>query len=136
MTLTFVSGAAVEKFLRTPCSPVLTIAERTSAADQPGCCWRTMAAEPARCGVAIDVPWKNAKHGGLAQKAAGIELSTLTPGATTSGLTRKSTSVGPWLLKPAMMSTFVVEKYASAAETVAVEPSLASNDCPASFDTI
>ena len=33
----------------------------------------------------------------------GIELSTFTPGATTSGLTRKSTSVGPWLEKPAMM---------------------------------
>src|SRR5256885_16429228 len=106
MTLTFVSGAAVEKFLRTPCSPVLTIAERTSAADQPGCCWRTMAAEPARCGEAIDVPWKNAKHGGLAQKAAGIEPRTLTPGATTPGLTRKSTSGGPWLLKPAMSATF------------------------------
>jgi len=41
---------------------------------------------------------------------AGIELSTLTPGATTSGLTRKSTSVGPWLLNPAMMSPFDVLK--------------------------
>src|SRR5438046_5423900 len=104
MTLTFVSGAAVEKFFRTPCSPVLTIAERTSAADQPGCCWRTMAAEPARCGVAIDVPWKNAKHGGVAQKAAGIELRKLTPGATTSGLTRESKSVGLCLVMQAMLS--------------------------------
>ena len=34
---------------------------------------------------------------------AGIELRTFTPGATTSGLMRKSTSVGPWLEKPAMM---------------------------------
>src|SRR5213595_2271460 len=115
MTLTFVSGAAVEKFFRTPCSPVLTIAERTSAADQPGCCWRTMAAEPARCGVAIDVPWKNAKHGLPPQKDTGIELSTLTPGAITSGLMRKSTSVGPWLLNPAWKSTLVVRKYSSAA---------------------
>jgi len=33
-------------------------------------------------------------------------------------LTRKSTSVGPWLLNPAMMSTFGVEKYASVAPIV------------------
>src|SRR2546427_10689258 len=95
MTLTFVSGAAVEKFLRTPCSPVLTIAERTSAADQPGCCWRTMAAEPARCGVAMDVPWKNAKHGALGLEADGIATLTVTPGATASGFARQSTAVGP-----------------------------------------
>src|SRR5947207_5630775 len=136
MTLTFVSGAAVEKFFRTPCSPVLTIAERTSAADQPGCCWRTMAAEPAKCGVAIDVPWKNAKQGGAAQNACGIELSTLTPGATTSGLTRKSTSVGPWLLKPAMMSELVVWKYDLAAPIVALSPLSATSAVLSASDAI
>src|SRR5436305_10818646 len=99
---------------RTTLSAGFTMAERTSASDQSGCCWRRIAAEPARCGVAIDVPWKNAKHGGDAQNAAGIELSTLTPGATTSGLTRKSTSVGPWLLKSAMMSELGDWMYANA----------------------
>src|SRR5204862_281014 len=84
-----------------PWSAVLTTAERICAADQSGCCCRTTAAEPARCGVAIDVPWKNAKQGLPPQKDTGIELSTLTPGAMTSGLIRKSTSVGPWLLTTA-----------------------------------
>ncbi len=45
------------------------------------------AADPARCGVAIDVPWKNAQHGGVAQdECAGCELKTLTPGAIDVGL--------------------------------------------------
>ena len=56
---------------------------------------------PARCGVAIEVPWKNAQQGGVVQAKGGCELSTFTPGATTSGLTRKSTSVGPWGENPA-----------------------------------
>src|SRR4029079_691786 len=84
---------------------VFTIAERISAADQSGCCARTTAAVPARCGVAIDVPLKNAKHGGVAQAFAGTDDSTLTPGATRSGLTRKSTSVGPALVKSAIRSS-------------------------------
>ena len=66
------------------------------------CCHCTTAAEPARCGVAIEVPCINAQHGAPPQNDKGIELSTFTPGATTSGLTRKSTSVGPWLLNAAM----------------------------------
>src|SRR5712691_6262332 len=118
MTLTFVSEPPVLKFFSTPVSAVLTIAERTSAADQLGCWPSTTAAEPARCGVAIDVPWKNAQHG------AGIELSTLTPGATTSGLTRKSTSVGPRPEKPAMMSEFAVWKYCFVAPIVVDAPLL------------
>ena len=107
--------APVSKVFTTPWSAVLTTAERICAADQSGCCCRTTAAEPARCGVAIDVPWKNAKQGLPPQKDTGIELSTLTPGAITSGLIRKSTSVGPWLLNPAWKSTLVVRKYSSAA---------------------
>ena len=85
--------------LMTPRSAVLTIADRICQASQSGCAPRTTAAEPARCGAAIEVPLKNAKHGGAEQNAAGIELSTFSPGAITSGLTRKSTSVGPWLEK-------------------------------------
>src|SRR5215211_5061186 len=96
------------------------MAERICAADQLGCCPRTTAAEPARCGVAMEVPWKKAKHGGASQNWCGIELSTFTPGATTSGFTRKSTSLGPWLLKPAMISTFDVEKYDSDVPIVAL----------------
>jgi len=71
---------------------------------------------PARWGVAIDVPWKKAKHGGASQYDAGIDESTLTPGATTSGLIRASTSVGPWLENAAMMfaRSGAVRTYANA----------------------
>src|ERR671918_451033 len=92
---TFVLTPVPVELSRTPWSAVFTIAERTSADDHVGCWLRTTAAAPARCGVAIDVPWKNAQHGGVSHASFGCELSTLTPGATTSGLTRKSTSVGP-----------------------------------------
>src|SRR5206468_11241592 len=136
LMFTLFCNAPVEKLRSTPVSAVLTIAERTSAADQPRCCWRMTAAEPARCGVAIDVPWKNAKQGGAAQNACGIELSTLTPGATTSGLTRKSTSVGPWLLKPAMMSELVVWKYDLAAPIVALSPLSATSAVLSASDAI
>src|SRR5512143_3222759 len=87
------------------------MAERICAADQPGCWPFTTAAEPARCGVAMEVPWKKAKQGGVPQNWCGIELTTLTPGATTSGLTRKSTSVGPWPLKSAIISLYLLWKY-------------------------
>ena len=84
------------------------MAERTCGADQPGFVARTAAAAPARCGDDIDVPWKNAQHGGVPQNELGIDESTFTPGATTSGLTRQSLSVGPWLEKPAMMLSLSV----------------------------
>jgi hypothetical protein len=42
-------------------------------------------------------------------------------------LTRKSTSVGPWLEKPAMMFAFVVKKYAFVAPIVMLAPSLPSS---------
>src|SRR5262249_16656412 len=77
----------VEESLRAPRSAVLTMADRTSAALQSGCCPMMTAAEPARCGVAIEVPWKNAQHPRSPQ-SPGIEERTFTPGATTSGLTR------------------------------------------------
>src|SRR5262245_27310786 len=80
-------------------SALLTMADRISQALHVGCSPFRTAAAPARCGVAIDVPSKNAKHGGALQNDAGIELRTFWPGASTSGLTRKSTSVGPRLEK-------------------------------------
>ena len=103
------------------------VAERTWVADQVGCWPRTTAAEPARCGVAIEVPWKNAQHGGAAQNDAGIELSTFTPGATTSGFTRKSTSVGPWLEKFAMKFELVVRKYCLVGLIVVAAPLAATS---------
>src|SRR5918996_2502852 len=102
----------VAESFRTPCTAVFTIAERTSAAVQSECWSMTTAAVPATCGVAIDVPWKNAQQDGsvCSQAHPGCELRTFTPGATTSGLTRNFTSVGPWLEKPAMMLSFAVRK--------------------------
>src|SRR5215210_7151954 len=66
------------------------------------------------CGVAIDVPLKNAHVLSPPQvDPAGAdrhetELRTLTPTDVRSGLTARSTIVGPWLLKPAMMTPFAV----------------------------
>src|SRR5690242_12050769 len=134
--LTFASSCAGLAVRRsTPRTAVFTIAERMSAADQSGCSPRRKAAVPARCGVAIEVPWKNAKHGGVAQNACGIDESTFTPGATTSGFTRKSTSVGPWLLKDAMMSELGVVKYCCTAAMVVVVPPTARSACPSTSET-
>src|SRR6266853_584762 len=65
-----------------------------------------------------------------------IELSTLTPGAITSGLMRKSTSVGPWLLNPAWKSTLVVRKYSSAALMVDAWPLKPFSAVPAFSETM
>jgi len=86
--LTLFSRALLLNFLSTFWSAVLTMAERICSALQLGYSQRSTAAEPARCGVAIEVPWKKAQHGLPLQNATGMELSTLTPGATTSGFTR------------------------------------------------
>src|SRR5262249_42646074 len=59
----FVSQHMPLLVLSTFSSAVFTIAERIAQDGQVGCCPSTTAAEPARCGVAIDVPWKNAQHG-------------------------------------------------------------------------
>src|SRR5260370_1425834 len=86
--LTFCSRAVLLNFLSTFWSAVLTMAERICSALQLGCSQPSTAADPARCGVAMEVPWKKAQHGLPLQNATGIELSTVTPGATTSGCTR------------------------------------------------
>src|SRR5207244_10967315 len=58
-------------------SAVFTTAERTAQAGQLGCWPSTTAAEPARCGVAIEVPWDNARHG---PEMAGMQRSAPYPG--------------------------------------------------------
>src|ERR687897_2340855 len=138
-TRLWVRVVPVAEFLRTPRTAVFTIAERTSAAVQPGCCSITTAADPATCGVAIDVPWKNAQQEGVfcTHLSAGCELRTFTPGATTSGLTRNWTSVGPMLEKPAMMLSFAVRKYSSPAWIVVRVPSgFAASARPSSSPTM
>src|SRR6266849_3701998 len=126
-----VASAATERFSRpAPCAvgpmscvPVrvslitksarLTRADLTCAGDQVE--WRSSstAADPAMCGVDIDVPLKKAhpvpspgQPPPLPTQV--IELRTLTPTEVRSGLTARSTAVGPWLLKPARMSLFAV----------------------------
>src|SRR5206468_4390618 len=124
-----VASAATERFSRPApwavgpmsCVPVneslttksarFTSADLTSAGDQSLCNCSSTAAEPAMCGVDMDVPLKKAQPVPSPGQVSGlpthvIELRTLTPTEVRSGLTAKSTAVGPWLLKPAKMSLF------------------------------
>src|SRR5262249_34209872 len=119
-----VASAATERFSRPApcalgppsCNPVpaslTTKSARVTSADlicagvQLGCSCKRTAAEPAICGVNIEVPLRKA-HGALPQSTGSVstqELRTLTPTDVRSGLAAKSTLVGPWLLKPARMS--------------------------------
>src|SRR5262245_49561758 len=63
-TLTSVTTAPLTKDVTAPCTAVFTTAERTCAALHVGCAPRTTAAAPARCGVDIEVPFKNAQQMG------------------------------------------------------------------------
>src|SRR3989454_3659105 len=126
-----VASAATERFSRPApwavgpmsCVPVneslitksarLTSADLTCAGDHDGLRPRSTAAEPAMCGVDIDVPLKKAHPVPSPGQVSGlpthvIELRTFTPTEVTSGLTAKSTAVGPWLLKPARISWLAV----------------------------
>ena len=51
----------------------LTSADLTCSGDQLGCNCISSAADPATCGVAMLVPWKKAKQGGLAQAKLGTD---------------------------------------------------------------
>src|SRR6266403_1999933 len=122
-----VAPAATERFSRpapcavgpTSCVPVmasfttksarLTSADLICAGDQDECRFLSTAAEPAMCGVDIDVPLKKAHPLPSPGQPAGLpthvmELRTFTPTEVRSGLIATSTFVGPWLLKPARMS--------------------------------
>jgi hypothetical protein len=67
-----VSGLPVLKLFTGLCAE-LTSADLICSGDQFGCSCISNAAEPATWGVAMLVPWKNAKQGGLAQPKLGIE---------------------------------------------------------------
>ena len=122
-----VASAATDRFSRPApctvgpmsCKPVaaslttksarLTSADLTCAGDQDGWSCNNTAADPAICGVAIDVPVKNAHPVPSPGQLAGlptheIELRTLTATEVTSGLMAKSTAVGPWPLLPYRIS--------------------------------
>ena len=95
----------------TTISARLTSADLICAGVQSLCSCRSTAAPPAMCGVAIEVPVKNAHPEPSPGQPAGlsthvIELRTLTATEAMSGLTAKSTSVGPWLLLPYAISLF------------------------------
>src|SRR5215510_4083598 len=121
-----VASAATERFSRPApcavgpmsCNPVaaslttksarFTSADLICAGVQSLCSCKSTAADPAICGVDIEVPLRKA-HGASPQSTGSVltqELRTLTPTEVKSGLTAKSTLVGPWLLKPARMSLF------------------------------
>src|SRR5919198_1168167 len=122
-----VASAATERFSRpapcavgpTSCVPVtasvitksawLTSADLTCAGDQDGLRLSSTAADPAMCGVDMEVPLKKAQPVPSPGQVSGLpthvmELRTLTPTEVKSGFTAKSTAVGPWLLKPARIS--------------------------------
>src|SRR5262245_13060356 len=124
-----VASAATERFSRPPpcnvgptsCRPVaasltskyarLTSADLTCAGVQSLCNCRSTAAEPAICGVDIEVPVKNAQPEPSPGQSSPlpthvIELRTLTATEVRSGLTAKSTAVGPWPLEPYAISLF------------------------------
>src|SRR6266513_4605108 len=126
-----VAAAATERFSRPApcavgpmsCKPVcaslitksawLTSADLICAGDHEGLMFNSTAAEPAICGVDIEVPLKKAHPVPSPGQVSGlpthvIELRTLTPTEVRSGLIAKSTFVGPWLLKPARMSSLPV----------------------------
>src|SRR5262249_8828667 len=142
-----VACAATERFSRpepcalgpTSCVPViaslitksarLTRTDLICAGDQSGCNSKSTAADPAMCGVDIEVPWKNAHPVPSPGQPAPlpthvIELRTLTPTEVTSGLRAKSTIVGPWPLKPAKISLFagVINSWKVASAEAVVAP--------------
>src|SRR5437762_3459911 len=123
-SIQLVASAATERFSRPApcavgpmsCKPVtaswitrsarFTSADLIYAGDQDGCRFNSTAAEPAMCGVDIEVPLRKA-HDEPPQSTKSLltqELRTLTPTEVTSGFTAKSTAVGPWLLKAARIS--------------------------------
>src|SRR5436190_22987587 len=77
------------------CRAVVIIADLTAIGDQPGLRLISSAASPAMCGAANEVPlWKPNRS---PSRAGELAISTLTPGAPRSGLTRSSplARVGP-----------------------------------------
>src|SRR5438874_12118405 len=151
-----VASAETDKFSRpvpcavgpTSCVPVmasltsksarLTSADLTCAGDQSLCNCSSTAADPAMCGVDIEVPWKNAQPEPSPGQPAGlptqvIELRTFTPTELTSGLTARSTFVGPWPLKPARMSWLPVVTNSCSVASADASGGLAARSAAPSF---
>src|ERR1700745_3689336 len=87
------------------------------------------------CGVDMDGPLKKAQPEPSPGQVADfpthvIELRTLTPTEVRSGLTARSTLVGPWLLKPARMSLLAVINSVNTALADAVVAPDARNAAP------
>src|SRR4029450_4097438 len=106
-------------------SASLTSADLICAGDQDGLRFSSTAADPAICGVDIDVPLMKAQPVPSPGQVSGLpthvnELRTLTPTEVRSGLTAKSTAVGPWPLEPARMSLFGVMNSSNVASAEAV----------------
>ena len=119
-------GLPVAASLSTPRTAVLTMAERTSAAVQSGCCVDTTAAEPETCGVAIDVPWKNAQHDGRRLLASPCWLRTqdVHAGRDHVRLDAELHVRGPSLEKAAMMLSFAGAEVVEVAAIVVGTPSI------------
>src|SRR6266508_1197689 len=132
------SGAPVMG-LFTGRSAVFTRADFTSAEDHPEWAANNNAAAPAVCGVAIDVPEKNAYDGSYVPSGlmANTLESTFTPGAVTSGLMRNVYGVGPRLENPARKSAFeVTTSEIVVPSTVIWAPSCAFRIAPSVMETI
>src|SRR5262245_21836483 len=115
-----------------PCSGTvsagLALAEAISAAlstpgAQSGCSWARIAADPAMCGVAIEVPDSvvYASPGSPRNPSLLFAAVMSTPGAVISGLTAPSPDRGPRLENSASWSLLSTAPTASAASAVAGE---------------
>ena len=86
---------------------LLAMTDLICSPSQPGCFCLTIAARPATCGVAIEVPlmvvYASSTIGPSSVPAARAAV-TSTPGATTSGLRAPFLKRGPRLEKPAITS--------------------------------
>ena len=88
------TGASCVRAVSPQAGPAVDIsADLTCHGVQPGCCCSSSAAAPATCGVAIDVPAKTENVEPVV--AGGVEESTSSPGAETSGFSMCPKSVGP-----------------------------------------
>ena len=117
-----------------PRCPAFGLAEPISAAlssagVQVGCCWARIAAAPATCGAAIDVPDERQVRLARAspRKPSLLLAATMsTPGAVMSGLSAASPTRGPRLEKSARLSDLSTAPTVSAASALPGEPTVSS----------
>ncbi len=129
-----------------PCSYAVSagfgLAEATSAAltrapVQSGCCCLISAAEPATCGVAIEVPDSDTYPSPAGVPMTPVEdfaATMSTPGAVMSGLTAPSPVRGPRLENTARLSSRSTAPTVSAASALPGEPTVsAAPELPAAI---